>query len=191
MRGKERIMVMGAGAIGSLFGGLIASAGYDVVLVGREEHVREIKRKGLHISGLTERRIKIDAETSPRGIEADFVLFTVKSYDTEEAARQIEVKEETAVVSLQNGLGNEEKIAHIIGIEHVVGGVTSYGAIFKEPAHIIHTGVGYTVIGELDGRITDRVRRICEIFNDAGIKTEISTDIRKNKWEKLVINAAI
>lgn len=193
MAKNVKILVMGAGAIGSLFGGLIADVGHDVLLVGRKKHVEKIKEKGLCISGLTEKIIKVKATTSPRNIEADFILFTVKSYDTEEAVKELSlsIKNNTIVISMQNGLGNEEKIANVIGFKHVISGVTSYGALFKEPGHIIHSGIGYTALGELDGKITERLREISDIFNNTGIETEISTDIRRKKWEKLVINAAI
>lgn len=190
----EKIMVMGAGALGSLFGGLVANAGYDVTLVAREWHVAAIRKHGLRISGLTEITVDVKAVTSPEAAEPpDIVLFTVKSYDTETAAKQLKpcIHEETAVVSLQNGLGNEERLSEILGAEHVLGGVTSYGALLKEPGHVAHTGVGDTFIGELDGEISKRALRICEILNDGGIKAEAVADVRKKIWEKLIVNAAI
>ena len=190
----EKIMVMGAGALGSLFGGLVANAGYDVTLVAREWHVSAIKKHGLRISGLTNVTVDVKAVTAPDAAETpDIVLFTVKSYDTEAAARQLKpcIHEGTAVVSLQNGLGNEERLSEILGAEHVLGGVTAYGALLKEPGHVVHTGVGDTFIGELDGRFSKRVLRICEILNDGGIKAEAVTDIRRKIWEKLIVNAAI
>ncbi len=184
-------MVMGAGSLGCLFGGLIASAGYKVTLVGREKHVRVLKEHGVRISGLTNKKVFLDASTSP--VEADIIIFTVKSYDTETAARELKpfVDEGTSIVSFQNGLGNEEKIGRIVGEKHVIGGITSHGALLKEYGHVVHTGIGETVIGELDGKITDRLLLIREILTDAGIKTEISTDIRRKIWEKLIVNAGI
>ncbi|MHC1581828.1 MAG: ketopantoate reductase family protein [Candidatus Syntropharchaeia archaeon] len=184
-----RIMVMGAGALGSLFGGLLADSGYDVILVGRKKHVDAINKNGLRISGLTDKIIDVKASTTP--VDADLILFTVKSYDTEKAARELRIEKDTTVLSLQNGMGNEEKIASIIGEEHVLGGITSYGALFVEPGHIKHTGIADTFIGELNGEITQRAKKICEMFKDAGIKTEITDNIREKIWEKLVINVGI
>ncbi|MHC1566804.1 MAG: ketopantoate reductase family protein [Candidatus Syntropharchaeia archaeon] len=184
-----RIMVMGAGALGSLFGGLLADSGYDVILVGRKKHVDAINKNGLRISGLTDKIIDVKASTTP--VDADLILFTVKSYDTEKAARELRIEKDTTVLSLQNGMGNEEKIASIIGEEHVLGGITSYGALFVEPGHIKHTGIADTFIGELNGEITQRAKKICEMFKNAGIKTEITDNIREKIWEKLVINVGI
>jgi 2-dehydropantoate 2-reductase len=184
-----QIAVMGAGAIGSLFGALLARAGFDVTLIGRELHVRAIKEKGLRVSGLEEFNVKLKAVTLP--VEADLFLFTVKSYDTEQAARAIPLKETTAVLTLQNGIGNEEIIASIIGSERVISGKTAYGSTLLEPGHIRYTGKGETVIGELDGRVTERIKKIAELFNSAGIETSIAVDINTKIWEKLIVNAGI
>ncbi|OFV67219.1 MAG: 2-dehydropantoate 2-reductase [Candidatus Syntrophoarchaeum caldarius] len=184
-----KIVVIGAGALGSLFGGLLASSGEEVVLVGRKKHVDAINARGLRISGLTDAIINIKASTQPE--EADLILFTVKSYDTETTASKLIIKEDTTILSLQNGLGNEEKIAEVVGSEHVIGGITSHGALFIEPGHVKHTGIGDTVIGELDGSITQRVKDISRILNNAGIKTEVTDSIKHKIWEKLVVNVGI
>ncbi|MEM2924579.1 MAG: 2-dehydropantoate 2-reductase [Methanocellales archaeon] len=184
-----QIAVMGAGAIGSLFGALLAREGYDVTLIGREAHVKAILERGLRVSGLEEFNIRIKAFT--RAVEADLFLFTVKSYDTEQAARAIPVGGKTVVLTLQNGIGNEEIIASVVGVERVISGKTSYGSTLVEPGHIRYTGAGETIVGELDGRVTERVRAIAELFNSAGIKTSIARDMRMKIWEKLIINAGI
>ncbi|RJS71325.1 MAG: 2-dehydropantoate 2-reductase [Candidatus Syntrophoarchaeum sp. WYZ-LMO15] len=184
-----KIVVMGAGAIGSLFGGLLALRGEDVLLVGRRSHVDAINSRGLKISGMTDAIVHLRASTHPE--EGDLILFTVKSYDTEKAASSLIINDDTIVLSLQNGLGNEEKIAEVVGREHVIGGVTSYGALFLEPGHVSHTGIGETVIGELDGSITDRVSRLSDLLNKAGIMTSVTDSIKRKIWEKLVVNAGI
>ena len=184
-----KIVVMGAGAIGSLFGGLLALRGEDVLLVGRRSHVDAINSRGLKISGMTDAIVHVRASTHPE--EGDLILFTVKSYDTEKAASSLIINDDTIVLSLQNGLGNEEKIAEVVGREHVIGGVTSYGALFLEPGHVSHTGIGETVIGELDGSITERVSRLSDLLNKAGIRTSVTDSIKRKIWEKLVVNAGI
>ncbi|HDM35767.1 MAG TPA: 2-dehydropantoate 2-reductase [Candidatus Syntrophoarchaeum butanivorans] len=184
-----KIVVMGAGAIGSLFGGLLALRGEDVLLVGRRSHVDAINSRGLKISGMTDAIVHLRASTHPE--EGDLILFTVKSYDTEKAASNLIINDDTIVLSLQNGLGNEEKIAEVVGREHVIGGVTSYGALFLEPGHVSHTGIGETVIGELDGSITDRVSRLSDLLNKAGIMTSVTDSIKRKIWEKLVVNVGI
>jgi 2-dehydropantoate 2-reductase len=200
---NPKIMVLGAGAIGSLFGGLLADAGNDVTLVGRAAHVNAIKKNGLRISGLTEKVLQVKAATKP--VKSDFVLLTVKSYDTETAARMIPLGKNTVVMNIQNGLGNVEKIADAVGLSRTLGGITSHGSLHLAPGHIKHTGIGYTTIGELDGVCpnldadasrsdrgkTKRVERIAEIFNDAGIETKISEEIKRDIWVKLIVNAGI
>lgn len=184
------IMVMGAGAIGSLFGGILSNAGYDVTLVGRKPHVDAINKGGLRISGLIDVKVGVEALCEPTG-GADVVLLTVKSYDTEQAVRMIPIEDDTVVLSLQNGLGNEEIMSDILGGEHVLGGVTSYGSLFVEPGHVKCTGIGEVVLGELYGRVSKRAESIREMFLGAGIKSQVSDNIRMDIWKKLVVNVAI
>jgi 2-dehydropantoate 2-reductase len=182
-------MVMGAGAIGSLIGGLMTNAGHNVAFVGREWQVKEIRENGLHISGLEDFCVYPEAYTEP--IEADLIFMTVKSYDTEVAARVLRMKEESVVLSLQNGIGNEEKIGRIVGIKHVLGGVTSQGALLLGPGRVKHTGSGKTIIGELDGKITEKIKEIKEILDRSKIETKITTEIKRELWNKLIINVGI
>ena len=183
------IMVMGAGAIGSLIGGLVTNSGRNVAFIGREWQVKEIRESGLHISGLDDLCVYPEAYTDP--IEADLIFITVKSYDTETAARILLLREESVVLSLQNGIRNEEKIGRITGIKHVLGGVTSQGALLLGPGHIKHTGDGRTIIGELDGRITERTKEIKDILDGSKIETRITTEIKRELWNKLIINVGI
>ncbi|MHC1573571.1 MAG: ketopantoate reductase family protein, partial [Candidatus Syntropharchaeales archaeon] len=117
-----KVVVMGAGALGSLFGGILASSGEEVVLVGRERHVDAINKNGLKLSGLTDAVLDLKASIHPE--EADLILFTVKSYDTQEASSKLIINDDTIILSLQNGLGNEEKIQEVVGDHHVIGGIT-------------------------------------------------------------------
>ncbi len=184
-----KISVMGAGAIGSLFGAMLARSGYDVTLIGREAHINAIKSNGLRVSGLEEFNIKLKAKTRP--VESDLFLLTVKSYDTEEAIKAIPLRKNTVILTLQNGIGNEDCIATIAGRERVISGKTANGSTLLDPGHIRFTGRGETVIGELDGIITPRVKEIAELFNSAGISTSISTDMKTKIWEKLIVNVGI
>jgi 2-dehydropantoate 2-reductase len=180
------MMIMGAGAIGSLFGGLLADAGYDAVLVGRKEHVDAIRDRGLRISGLTEKVIDVKAATEP--IPARTVLLTVKSYDTEEAMRSVPLRSETVIVSIQNGLNNVERIESIVGAARTIGGVTSHGSLFISPGHIRHTGTGDTIIG---GRDRERAMEVAEMFNHASIRTMVRENIMDEIWKKLIVNVGI
>ncbi|VUT26463.1 MAG: 2-dehydropantoate 2-reductase [Candidatus Methanolliviera sp. GoM_asphalt] len=153
-------MVMGAGAIGSLIGGLATNSGHNVALIGREWQIKEIRESGLHISGLDDLCVYPEAYTDP--IEADLIFMTVKSYDTETAARILLLREESVVLSLQNSIGNGEKIGRIMGIKHVLGGVTSQGALLLGP-----------------------------ILDGSKIETEVTTEIKRELWNKLIINVGI
>jgi len=183
------IMVMGAGAIGCLFGGLIARSGYRVILVGREWQVKKILDNGLHIYNSDDFYVYPEAYTSP--VESDLILMTVKAYDTEKSAQSLLIRKNSVVLSIQNGINNEEIIARILGYDHVVGGTTSHGALLINPGEVRHTGYGKTIIGEMDGSVTDRVKEIKKILDDSKIETIITSDIKKELWNKLVINVGI
>ncbi len=185
----DDIVIMGAGALGSLFGAMLHYSGFNVTLVGRNPHINKIKEKGLLVRNFSDERLKIPATTKP--IEGDLYLLTVKSYDTEQAVRSIPLRENSVILSLQNGLGNEEKAENILGHGRVIGGVTSYGSLFVRPGEIEFTGKGKTYIGEMDGSISSRVREIERILKKAGIETHVVENIRERIWEKLIINSVI
>ena len=190
-----KIAILGAGAIGSLFGALLWESGEDIVLIGRKKHVEAIRSRGLKISGISgERIVKPKAVTTTQEVgKVDLIIISVKSYDTEQAAKDAlnMVHPDTVVLTIQNGLGNIEKLSEIIGEKHVIGGVTMQGSTFIKPGEIYHAGKGPTIIGELNGEITDRVKRIAETFNKAKIETKITRNIRGVLWDKIIINAGI
>lgn len=191
-----RIVIIGAGAMGCLFGAFLTRSGEDVWLVtNKEEHFNIIKYQGLIVEDKAETyRININITNDIRSIgKADLVLFFVKTYQTEKAvidSLPLE-KEETIFLSLQNGIGNEGIICKMIDRGKILLGVTNQGATLLGPGHIRHAGWGETHIGELDGRITDRVIKISEMFNKAEIYTKISNKIYDLIWEKLIINVGI
>lgn len=192
-----RVDVVGSGAMGSLFGGLLAEAGNDVCLIDVwQEHVEAINSKGLWIEGLSgDRFIKVKATTEPAGITgtSDLLIFFVKSYHTETAARNVSslVGEGTTVLTLQNGLGNADILGDILGGERIVAGTTSYGANVLGPGRVCHAGIGSTAIGELNGKVTKRVDEIARLFTEAGVKTDASRNVMGLIWSKLMINVGI
>jgi 2-dehydropantoate 2-reductase len=125
--------------------------------------------------------------------KTDLLILTVKSFDTETAINKAKhiICDETIVLSIQNGLGNIEKIKKIVDSKNIISGITTHGALFLKPGLIMHTGIGYTVIGELNGSTTDRIELIQSIFNKSDIKTIISNDIYKDIWIKTIINSSI
>jgi len=191
-----KIVMMGAGAMGSLFGGLLTLLGEEVWLVGiRKDQVDKICSVGLTFEekGKTQ-IIPMNATSDVTSVgKADLVIFFIKTYDTEKAvsdAMTLE-KEETIFLTLQNGLGNEEVICKKIDRKKVMLGVTGHGATLLKPGHIRHAGWGKTFIGELDHRMTDRANQMAQMFSQAGIETEASPNIHNNVWGKLLVNVGI
>lgn len=179
-----KIQIMGAGALGSLFGALLLKAGFDVVFVARGEQLKALQSKGLEVSGLMEEHFDVTAVSEP--VDADLVFLTVKAYDTENAARQLEKARFRAICSLQNGVGNEEILAR--HFENVVGGVTTYGANLKEPGHLVYAGEGVTFLGDFRGTGAEEFQSVLE---EAGVNAEVVEDISRKIWEKACINAVI
>jgi len=189
-----KIVIVGAGAIGSLFGALLAKNN-TVVLVGRAPHITAIQHNGLNINGKTHLHVKLPAVKSVKDapISPSLILLTVKSYDTETAIKQTLplIRDETVVVSLQNGLDNIKKIEHFVDKDCIFAGVTTHGAIFSNPGVIRHTGKGKTILGELDGTRSKHLEDIVRVFNEAGIETQVSNDVVKEIWAKVIINSSI
>lgn len=191
-----RICILGAGSLGSCMGGLLAKTGNDVVLINRNEaHCDAINADGLAlVSEGVEERVTVSAVTSPEGLlPADLVIVLVKSFHTKqaiEAATHL-VGPETVVLSLQNGLGHEEILSEAIGADHVIAGKTYVGGQMTDPGRIvIGAACKETIIGELDGHVSDRVRRIADTFEAAGLKTIASDNILGAMWDKLLVNVA-
>lgn len=187
---------MGAGAMGSLFGGLLALSGEDIWLVSpQRDHIDMILANGLTIEEkgkiLT---IRVKATTDANSVgKADLVLFFVKTYQTEQAvsnALPLE-KEDTVFLTLQNGLNNEEVICRRVDPKKVMVGVTNQGATLLGPGHVRHAGWGETYIGELQERETERGSRIAGMFQKAGIETHVSSQIYELIWAKLLVNVGI
>jgi 2-dehydropantoate 2-reductase len=191
-----KTVMMGAGAMGSLFGGLLAHSGEEVWLVDNtKEQINTICSAGLTFEEKGKLQIiPMNATSDVASVgKADLVIFFVKTYDTERAVEDSLVleKEDTIFLTLQNGLGNEEGICKKIDRKKVMLGITGHGATLLRPGHIRHAGWGKTFVGELDHRITDRATRIAQMFCKAGIETEASPNIHDQVWGKLVVNAGI
>ncbi|MEJ2164191.1 MAG: 2-dehydropantoate 2-reductase [Desulfobacterales bacterium] len=193
-----KIAVVGAGAMGSLFGALLAEAGRDVWLYDVwAEHVRAVNQNGLKIEreGNT-RTVRVNAATDPARIDgADLVIIFVKSTQTEaaaETARRI-AGPEGMVMTLQNGMGNADTIARSIAADRVLAGTTSHGATMLGAGRIRHAGIGPTIIGSwaATGLGRQRAQKIADYFNSAGIETQAVSDVHSVVWNKLLINIGI
>jgi 2-dehydropantoate 2-reductase len=189
-----KVAVLGAGAMGSVIGGLLAKAGNDVTLIDVwKPAVDAINARGLKIedkAGNTD-TIKLGATEDPGSVGiAEMVLVFVKCYHTETAVRNAlpMIGPHTVVLSLQNGWGNGPRIAKIAGEEKLLLGVCYHSATAAGPGHVLHAGKGMTFMGEWNGKITDRLTRIARIFMDAGIEVTTTPTILKEIWSKLALN---
>lgn len=190
------VVVFGAGSLGSLVGGLLASE-HDVTLVGRSPHVEAVRASGLQLTGLVDETVHPDAVTElepGRNEPADLAVVTVKAYDTDSAAEALSRCDLGVALSLSNGMGNEETLSSRLSCP-VLAGTTSYAARLREPGVVECTGVGEVTIGprpeaESDGDLAT-ARDVAQAFRKSGIGTLVADNMRFGLWEKLAVNAAI
>lgn len=188
------VVVLGAGAIGSFFGGML-SKNNTVILVGRKHHVNEITNNGLTIKGKTSFKRKITAVDHVDAIQLnpDVLLLTVKSFDTLEAITQAQhiISPSTLVLTIQNGLNNIDLIKKIVPEDQIIAGITTQGVQFVKPGVVCHKGKGSTIIGELSTQKSKRIQDIALSIQESGIPVDISMDIESEIWKKAIINASI
>ena len=189
-----RIAVMGAGAVGCYFGGILARAGAPVTLIGRARHVEAIRRDGLLLEHLHFRQqISIAASSDVSAArDADIVLFCVKTYDTEEAAQTLasHLRSDALVLSLQNGVDNVERIRSVTKI-HAIPAVVYVAVATSAPGRIRHSGRGDLIIGNLPGSACrHELSAIAAIFERAAIPCLVSGNIEADLWTKMIINCA-
>lgn len=192
-----KIAVMGAGALGCYFGGRIAAAGGDIAFVARGAHLDAMKRDGIRIeSPLGDAVIQpVHASDDPGEIgPVDMVLFLVKMFDTESAARQMAplIGPDTQVITFQNGIDGAARLGAIVGAERVLDGIAYIPAHISAPGTVHHGGpLARLVFGEADGAESTRTRALLGLLQNAGIEAEITADIQRAKWEKFVMLSAM
>jgi len=184
-----RIVVMGSGGTGGYFGAKLARAGEDVTFVARGAHLAAIRAGGLRVRSAVEGEWTVTSpavETLDGQPAADMVLFCVKSFDTDSAARAIKpvIGPETGVLSIQNGVDNEDALGDILGARHVLGGMAQVFATLDGPGVIRHVALGRIVFGEMNGSDTARARAFLAACQRAGIPTELSSHVARTLWEK-------
>ena len=191
-----KVAVLGSGAMGCLFGGLLAEKGLKVVLIDVwKEHVDTINNKGLKIDGYGgDRIIKIKATTEPAKLNTvDAIIIMCKSTALEKAlvgAKNI-IGEKTVLMSFQNGIGHETIMSKIAGREKVLGGTTTQASNILGPGHIKNHASLPSWIGEYEGGMSERVKNVAETFTAHGLETIASDNIKKRKWMKLFALTAI
>ena len=193
-----RIAVLGAGGIGGYYGALLAKAGHDVVFVARGAHLEALQRRGLTIRAADgDLTLPVTAVAQVEGVEpVDLVLFCIKAYDTEAAARSIAplVARDTLVLTVQNGLDRAQTIAATLG---GAGGSVLAAAVYAtlqlaEPGVVVRTGgEARIVFGERDGAGSERTERLAAVFRQSGIVHEIAADIERVLWEKFLFITGI
>ena len=193
-REAVRVAVLGAGAVGCYFGGMLARAGHKVTLIGRPAHVEAFRKSGLHFEGLKfDEHVAVEASTDAEAVRgARLVLFCVKSTDTEQAADQLAPHLEAGaiVVNLQNGVDNTERIQARIK-QPVIPAVVYVATEMAGPGHLKHHGRGDLVIGSLDGKISLELLQQLKIqFEKASVPVQISDNVAGELWGKLVVNCA-
>lgn len=184
-----KVAVMGAGAVGCYFGGMLARAGHHVTFIARPQHVEAIRRDGLRMETKTfDEPVRVDAVTDASGArDADVVLFCVKSMDTESAGRELKpfLRPDTLVLCLQNGVDNADRLRSVLPGHSVAAAVVYVATEMAGPGHLRHHGRGELVIEPAPAS-----ERVAAALRAAGVPTDISPNVRGALWLKLILNCA-
>ena len=192
-----KIAIMGTGGVGGYFGGLLAHSGQDVTFIARGPHLEAIRRKGLQVKSVHGDFLVSGARATdhPESVgPVELVLFTTKTYQTDDAAQAIKplVASNTAILPLQNGVDAADRIGAAVGKEHLLGGVTWLSAAIEAPGVIgQYSPFRRIILGEFDGRQTPRVQAIHQILKQTGAAVEVVENISTILWTKFVFIASI
>ncbi|MBM3491641.1 MAG: 2-dehydropantoate 2-reductase [Alphaproteobacteria bacterium] len=187
-----KLAIMGAGGVGGYFGGLLTASGQDVTFIARGAHLEAIRRNGLKlVGGKGETLVKPARATDDPGAvgPVDLVLFCVKLYDTESAGRALApmIGPDSAVLTVQNGVDGPERLARIYGSQRVLGGAAYNSAVIAEPGVVRYTSaMSSLTFGELNGRESARALAFRDACRKAGFGAELTPDVAKTLWTKLV-----
>jgi 2-dehydropantoate 2-reductase len=180
-----RVLVAGAGALGTCYATLLAGAGAEVTVLVRPERVATLSR-GIRVSGLVEAEARVRVVTSGREAGgADYVLVTTKTHDTDSVLAALAGVETPSILSLQNGLAKDALLADAFGADRVIGAACAVGAGLVGPGHVALTMNQGTWLGELGGGSSERVVRLAAALRAAGFPTWSVPDIRAVEWYKL------
>jgi 2-dehydropantoate 2-reductase len=189
-----KIAVVGTGAMGSVYAGLLADAGNEVWAIDVwEAHVEAINNHGLRVEGASgDRTVRLNAATDPQAAGAcDLVIVATKAAQVEEAAQSIEplIADGSLILTIQNGLGAAERISRYRDPANILVGVAGgFGASMKGPGHVHHNGMELIRLGEMNGPVSERLQKIARLWTDAGFNVKTFDDINQLVWEKFICN---
>jgi 2-dehydropantoate 2-reductase len=197
-RGRMKIAVVGTGAMGSVYAGLLGKAGHEVWAIDRwQEHIDTIATSGLTVSGASGSFVVDSLKVGRSPHEAgpcDVWVIATKAFSVDEVAAEIAplLEPDSVVMAFQNGLGAGERVARRIPQEHIVIGIAEgFGSSIPEPGHVHHEGMRLIRIGEMHGGLTDRVHHIELAWRDAGFNVRAFADVTLMIWEKFLCNVTL
>lgn len=190
-----KVTIVGTGAIGSIFGTVLQNAGQEVTFIEiKKDYIKQIKENGLHIDyGQGEKVIPVKiTDNIEDGGTPDLILMTVKSYDNVQAAKDClkVIGPNTTVLTMQNGVGNVETYSEIINKKQIIAGTTTFGSTVIKPGYV-KASIGEIHIGEIDGGITDRIKKVAKDLEIGGFEVGISSNVTSLIWTKLLVNVGI
>ncbi|NYT73746.1 2-dehydropantoate 2-reductase [Halomonas sp. QX-2] len=192
----SRVAIVGCGAMGSVYAGLMADSGHEVIAIDIwQEHVDAINQHGLRVEGASgNRTVNIKATNSTVGLPTyDLVIIATKAFDVKAASNSARtlIGKNTVVQTIQNGIGAQEKVAETIGEEQLaIGVVGGFGASFKAPGHVHHNGMEMIRFGAYSNLSGELLEQSAAIWESSGFKTQLFTDVQQMLWEKLIMNVA-
>ena len=194
-----KILIVGAGAVGSVIGGMLAEANHDVSLLGRQSHMAAIVQRGLEIYGVLGKHLvrNMSAYTAAADVPRqgfDIILITTKSYDTEQAVREVLqlISPDSMLISVQNGLGNLEVIANAVGMARTLGATIMFGVVMQAPGSVeVTVHHDRLKLGGLGVMPQEQVESIVQEFTQAGIPSESTPEIMEHIWGKLLYNCCL
>jgi 2-dehydropantoate 2-reductase len=186
-----KIVILGAGALGSLFGVHLARAGEEVTLIAREARAKAIHEQGVTVTGLANFTVPVPVTAHPQELhEADALLVTVKTYDMETALDSVAHLQVGSVLSVQNGLVKDEQLARRFGWEHTLGAAAHISAELLPTGTVRFTANEWCGVGELPAGLSSRVEALVSALARAGIRAEASAQIQSLEWSKYVVNVS-
>jgi 2-dehydropantoate 2-reductase len=189
-----KIAVVGAGAMGSIYAGLLADAGNEVWAIDVwQAHIDAINANGLRVEGASgDRTVRLNATSNPGDVgECDLVIIATKADGVASAAQAVEplLHDDTLILTIQNGLGAAERISKYRDPKNILIGVAGgFGAAMKAPGHAFHNGMQLIRVGEMTGGLTDRVEKVASVWREAGFSTQAYADVHQLIWEKFICN---